>query len=72
MASVTVSAHQNGPMPRQSAFTIDSILGLDRPDQRTVLSAPYRPWTDLVPEQKSQAEAFTQRISVSNGEKRPQ
>uniref|UniRef100_A0A671QBA8 Homeobox domain-containing protein n=1 Tax=Sinocyclocheilus anshuiensis TaxID=1608454 RepID=A0A671QBA8_9TELE len=33
----------------QSAFTIDSILGLDRPDQRTVLSAPYRPWTDVKP-----------------------
>uniref|UniRef100_A0A672LGE7 HESX homeobox 1 n=1 Tax=Sinocyclocheilus grahami TaxID=75366 RepID=A0A672LGE7_SINGR len=26
-----------------STFTIDSILGLDRPDQRTVLSAPHRP-----------------------------
>ncbi|XP_016301787.1 homeobox expressed in ES cells 1-B-like [Sinocyclocheilus anshuiensis] len=49
MASLTVSAYQNRSMPRQSAFTIDSILGLDRPDQRTVLSAPYRPWTDVKP-----------------------
>ncbi|XP_016331838.1 homeobox expressed in ES cells 1-A-like [Sinocyclocheilus anshuiensis] len=49
MASLIVSAHQNRSMPRQSAFTIDSILGLDRPDQRTVLSAPYRPWTDVKP-----------------------
>uniref|UniRef100_A0A8C1WVL4 Homeobox domain-containing protein n=2 Tax=Cyprinus carpio TaxID=7962 RepID=A0A8C1WVL4_CYPCA len=49
MASLTVSAHQNRLMPRQSAFTIDSILGLDRPDQRTILSAPYRPWTDVKP-----------------------
>uniref|UniRef100_A0A672LLS3 HESX homeobox 1 n=1 Tax=Sinocyclocheilus grahami TaxID=75366 RepID=A0A672LLS3_SINGR len=38
MASLTVSSHQNLSMPRQSTFTIDSILGLDRPDQRTVLS----------------------------------
>ncbi|XP_051957449.1 homeobox expressed in ES cells 1-A-like [Xyrauchen texanus] len=49
MASLAVSAHQNSPMPRQSVFTIDSILGLDRPDQRTVLLAPYRPWTDVEP-----------------------
>ncbi|KTF79696.1 hypothetical protein cypCar_00048007, partial [Cyprinus carpio] len=49
MASLTVSTHQNRSMPRQCAFTIDSILGLDRPDPRTVLSAPYRPWTDVKP-----------------------
>ncbi|XP_016143646.1 pituitary homeobox 3-like [Sinocyclocheilus grahami] len=47
MASLTVSSHQNLSMPRQSTFTIDSILGLDRPDQRTVLSAPHRPWTAI-------------------------
>ncbi|NP_571424.1 homeobox expressed in ES cells 1 [Danio rerio] len=29
-----------------SVFTIDSILGLDRPEQRT---CPYRPWTDVKP-----------------------
>ncbi|XP_077058970.1 homeobox expressed in ES cells 1 [Siphateles boraxobius] len=50
MASLTVSAHQqNIQMNRSSAFTIDSILGLNRPDQRTALSAPYRPWTDVKP-----------------------
>ncbi|XP_051529151.1 homeobox expressed in ES cells 1-A-like [Myxocyprinus asiaticus] len=49
MSSLAVSTHQNSPMPRQSVFTIDSILGLDRPDQRTVLLAPYRPWTDVEP-----------------------
>ncbi|XP_065115374.1 homeobox expressed in ES cells 1 [Paramisgurnus dabryanus] len=47
MTSLTMNAHQDNPMPRQSVFTIDSILGLDRPDQRTVFSAPYRPWTDV-------------------------
>lgn len=45
MASLTASARQDGPMNRQSVFTIDSILGLSRADQRTALSAPYRPWT---------------------------
>ncbi|KAI7795268.1 homeobox expressed in ES cells 1, partial [Triplophysa rosa] len=49
MASLTISAHQNNPMRRHSPFTIDSILGLDRPDQRTVFSAPYRPWSDVKP-----------------------
>lgn len=45
MASLTVSAHQDIQMNRPSSFSIDSILGLNRPDQRTALSAPYRPWT---------------------------
>ncbi|KAK7119031.1 hypothetical protein R3I94_021021 [Phoxinus phoxinus] len=49
MASLTVSAHQDIQINRPSSFSIDSILGLNRPDQRTALSAPYRPWTDVKP-----------------------
>ncbi|KAL7843225.1 hypothetical protein AOLI_G00247370 [Acnodon oligacanthus] len=38
-----MAAHRSGP----SAFTIASILGLSRPEQRGNMSIPYRPWADV-------------------------
>ncbi|XP_026857661.1 homeobox expressed in ES cells 1 [Electrophorus electricus] len=59
MASLTVNTHQSRPVARHSVFTIDSILGLDRPEQRTVIATPYRPWADVQPTQN--------RYGVANG-----
>ncbi|XP_030634541.1 homeobox expressed in ES cells 1 [Chanos chanos] len=46
MASLCVGGHENRPVVLRSVFTIDRILGLDGPDQRTVFSKLFRPWTD--------------------------
>ncbi|XP_062843033.1 homeobox expressed in ES cells 1 [Trichomycterus rosablanca] len=46
MASDSFTTQQNG----FSLFTIDRILGLDRPEQRTIYT-PHRPWTDVQPTQ---------------------
>ncbi|XP_076850366.1 homeobox expressed in ES cells 1 [Brachyhypopomus gauderio] len=51
MGSLPVSTPQSRPVARHSVFTIDSILGLDRPESRTVISTHYRPWADVQPTQ---------------------
>ncbi|XP_026130472.1 homeobox expressed in ES cells 1-A-like [Carassius auratus] len=69
MASLTVSVHQSRSMSKQSSFTIESILGLDRPDPRTVLSAPHRPWTDVKPAGQSRGVVADSDVSVDEDSK---
>ncbi|XP_066529376.1 homeobox expressed in ES cells 1 [Hoplias malabaricus] len=38
-----METHRPGP----SVFTIASILGLSRSEQRSTVAVPYRPWTDV-------------------------
>ncbi|XP_043107707.1 homeobox expressed in ES cells 1 [Puntigrus tetrazona] len=64
MASVSVGAHQSRSVPGRAAFSIDSILGLDRAEQRTVLTAPHRPWTDVNPGGQNRGVVADSGVSV--------
>ncbi|XP_072522374.1 homeobox expressed in ES cells 1 [Salminus brasiliensis] len=58
--------HRSGP----SAFTIASILGLGRTEQRSTIATPYRPWADVPSTQNCHTVTADGSLDVTSAEEK--